>query len=333
MKITSIFMLIIVASLATNESSVKEKWRLFKADFNKVYESPDQEAARYQNFKDNLNTIKEHNKKYNKGLVSYQLGITQFADMNEDDFSSYLKKLPRMSSTSDPHAKPFTPLKFNVPLKKDWRDNKVISGVKDETKHCYSSWAFSAAGAIESHLAILQNSTCSTLSPQNLIDCSLEDGNEGCKGGNISSAFHYVQNNGIMLEEDYPYTARQQNCSFNPNKSVTSISGYRKIPTGSEEKLQEVVGSVGPVAAGIHATRFFFLYRGGYFYDDYCSSNVNRLNRVVLIVGYSYENEKEYWIVKNSLGWKWGIEGYMHLARNKENNCGIATAAFYPLFS
>ena len=53
-------------------------------------------------------------------------------------------------------------------------------------------------------------------------------------------------------------------------------------------------------------------------------------------VGYGRQNNKDYWIVKNSWSISWGEFGYIRLLRNSASTndpgiCGIAMDASYPV--
>ena len=102
----------------------------------------------------------------------------------------------------------------------------------------------------------------------------------------------------------------------------------------------------------------FMLYTGGVYYEPACSSTV--LDMAVAVVGYGVDAQSgaAFWKVKNSWGtgelWRpssspfssltltifltcvfsgWGESGYIRMARNRNNNCGIASAAVIPFDS
>ena len=150
----------------------------------------------------------------------------------------------------------------------------------------------------------------------------------------MDSAFNYIiANNGVDTEASYPYeTSCSYNCRYNANNKGATISSYYDVKSGSESGLQDAVGNVGPVSVAIDASKASFqLYKSGVYYEPSCSST--SLDHGVLAVGYGYSSSDgmNYWIVKNSWGTGWGQAGYIWMAKDMNNNCGIATAASYPI--
>jgi len=153
-------------------------------------------------------------------------------------------------------------------------------------------------------------------------------------------AFKYIKaNGGIDTEASYNYTAKTgKKCLYNATNSGANLTSWVDIPHKSEIDLQKAVGTVGPISVAIDASRpTFHFYKKGVYHDRKCSSE--RLDHGVLAVGYgsdappagSDKKAKDYWLVKNSWGASWGMEGYIKMARNKRNACGIATQASYPV--
>ena len=142
----------------------------------------------------------------------------------------------------------------------------------------------------------------------------------------------FVSNNqGIDSEESYPYVGTDQQCAYNTSGVAASCRGYKEIPQGNERALTAAVANVGPVSVGIDAMQSTFLYyKSGVYYDPNC--NKEDVNHAVLAVGYgATPRGKKYWIVKNSWGEEWGKKGYVLMARNRNNACGIANLASFPV--
>ncbi|KAG5867086.1 hypothetical protein JTB14_026117 [Gonioctena quinquepunctata] len=82
-----LFVFLCLAAFAMAEIlSDEEEWTNFKSKHNKSYGTPDEEARRYGIFKDNLSNIREHQKKFEAGEVSYSQGVNAFTDLTTEEF-------------------------------------------------------------------------------------------------------------------------------------------------------------------------------------------------------------------------------------------------------
>jgi Papain family cysteine protease len=78
-----------------------------------------------------------------------------------------------------------------------------VTSVKNQGM-CGSCWAFSAVGALEGAYAIATGNLID-LSEEQMLDCDKKD--SGCGGGEMETAFEWVEaNGGMCLADDYPYT-------------------------------------------------------------------------------------------------------------------------------
>jgi hypothetical protein len=96
------------------------------------------------------------------------------------------------------------------------------------------------------------------LSPQQLIDCDVGDGNKGCGGGRPSNAFSYIRSFGITRYfgrntcpsclcqlklfctyswERYPFFGEEGTCAVASTSSIGFIKGWTALPSSNEYNL------------------------------------------------------------------------------------------------
>ncbi|XP_051245995.1 cathepsin S-like [Dicentrarchus labrax] len=312
---------------AVINSELDRNWELWKKVHNKVYSQQIEEFGRRRIWEENLEMINVHNLEASLGLHTYELAMNHLGDLTTEEITGTLTGTIVPSDLKRGRSN-LIKVNSTLPLSLDWRDEGLVTKVKMQGS-CGSCWAFSAVGALEGQLKKSRGDLMS-LSPQNLVDCSIKYGNHGCNGGFMANAFQYViKNQGINSDAAYPYIGKRGRCKYNSQYRAANCSSYAFVPEGDESALKASLAKIGPISVAIDASRpKFVFYRHGVYRDHTCTHHVNH---GVLVVGYGTERGQDYWLVKNSWGINYGDEGYIKMARNRRNQCGIALYACYPI--
>jgi len=290
-------------------------------------------------FAANIEKIKAHNAKN----LSWRMGVNHFTDLTPAEFSEHVlsRSCPKIMNATQRTAKPSNKLRQMRNPKNldtvDWRSTNnplgkvAVSEVKNQAS-CGSCWSFSASGAVEGAWVVAGNSLVS-LSEQELVSCDKQD--SGCDGGLMDYAFEYVEKNGLASEKNYPYVSGTGTVPACDNakvaQKVATIKSYTDVDS-TEDALENAL-NIGPVAIAIEADQSAFQYYTTGVMTGECGTS---LDHGVLAVGYGHDSNSnlDYWIVKNSWGASWGMDGYILLERHVSQSggqCGILLQPSYPV--
>jgi len=335
MKLVLLFLPILGCAAAANyQNLLTAEWDSFKAVHSKTYTDPQEEKFRMKIYMENKLKVELHNSKSALGNSSYLMKMNKYGDMLHHEFRATMNGLRNVKHNgSRLLGATFIPAAHldRPPRTVDWRKHGAVTEVKDQGR-CGSCWAFSATGALEGQ-HYRKTGVMVSLSEQNLVDCSGMFGNQGCNGGLPDNAFWYVkQNHGIDTEQSYPYEGVDNKCRYSPVSKGATDFGFMDIQSGNEVHLKQAVARVGPVSIGIDASHESFQFYGGGVYEE-PDCDEGSIDHAVLVVGYGRDRRsgKLYWLVKNSWGEGWGDGGYIKMARNRNNMCGVASLASFPV--
>jgi len=255
------------------------------------------------------------------------------------------------------------------PKSLDWRSYKgtnYLAPIQNQGK-CGSCWTFSATASLESRWAFVNKKPVPKLSEQNIVDCchtGSSDGNN-CNGGWYTDAWNYVASNkgfsvgpitgtnkaalpkphmGQDYLSTYPYTGKGgQKCKFSGNSIGGTSWSYKtpgqqykrsasyNIKPNSPAAFKKALQS-GPISVAIDASGDkFSYYKKGILQASDCGI---KLDHAVNVIGYGSDADGDFWLMRNSWGTDWGLQGYMKFQRtDKEGSpgtCGLLQAAAYP---
>ncbi len=344
-----------------------KEFRAWMQEHGKEYESEHEFNLRRDIFFHNKAKIDRHNGEHADGLLgasgpTYTLALNHFADLTADEFSKqhascFLGGAMRRSKS----VGTFEYTGVELPASVDWTaedsNGPVAVGPVKNQGQCGSCWSFSVTGALEGAWALHggKDAALTSLSEQQLIDCSKPEGNMGCNGGLMDDGFQFEEKVDVCSEKSYPYEAKDGKCREDQKGHCDvvvpkhKVTGFTDVGHSTKALMQALTH--GPVSIAIQADQSAFqFYSGGVLEGPTkskgkkkktcCAKEGCQLDHGVLLTGYGTTPEGvDYWQVKNSWGDKWGDAekgGYIKLFRdvndaNKEGTCGILLSASFPL--
>jgi len=292
-------------AIGTRPTVQEREFFVWKQTYGIQYSSLQEQQQRMQVFQNNMRFISE----WNAVTGRHKVAMNAFGDLTADEYLHFIKRHPERLQFKSKQKKTIPEDLVNYV---DWRTKGAVGPVRNEGQSedvCSITIAESIEGcaAIASHVFY-------SLSQEQVDICTQQN----CE----ALGWKYVVNaGGLGLESD--------NVTCKSSDWTATITGFQTVQSGSEASLEAAVNITTPQCLLDASLSSFQLYDGGIYSDPACSST--QLDHAVIAVGYGADSSSgdQFWILKNSWGEDWGLAGYIFLAKDADNMCGIATEATY----
>jgi C1A family cysteine protease len=220
-----------------------------------------------------------------------------------------------------------------LPSRWDWRPKCTPIANQQQCGDC---WAFAGVGVFECNIKISDDST-RDISEAYLTNC--DTAYYGCNGGGCPLDY-WLAPRGAVYESECPWTTSlgggtTGTCGgpYIYHETINSwgyVPGEDTIGIPPDEKMKEAIYYYGPIWVGVDASSSAWSsYSGGIFTEH--NSNVDH---AVVLVGWCDSASIAgggYWILRNSWGTGWGVNGtgYMYISYGSD---AIGTDAAYMMY-
>ncbi|XP_063586212.1 uncharacterized peptidase C1-like protein F26E4.3 [Penaeus indicus] len=224
-----------------------------------------------------------------------------------------------------------------IPAEYDFRKSfkERLTSVKDQG-WCGASWVFSTLSVAQDRLAMVSDGRYRvSFSAQDVLSCG-NLGPNGCLGGHLDRAWHYLRMTGALPEICNAYeSGSTRKLPICRTRTGTGCQAHYKsgpvyrVP-GKVQDIQREIIANGPVQAVMTVHPDFFLYKTGVYSHSELGSPHSAAHSVKLLGwGEDLVNGKmvKYWLAENSWGRAWGEGGYFKILRGK-GECGIESYVF-----
>ncbi len=195
--------------------------------------------------------------------------------------------------------------------------------VADQNKKCAASYATAVSSTLSEKMCIESDkNNLIPLSAQELLSC--DTANKGCRGGYVNNAIEYMVMRGLSTEECLPYKG-----TFDAKCSDMCADPQKVRPEsfcvlfGDNDIKREIMKN-GPVVSSMEVYTDFLSYKSGVYTKG---EDVPKFSgyHTIKIVGWGVEDGSEeepnkgnkYWIIENSWGDDWGLNGYAKIAEGQ----------------
>jgi cathepsin B len=221
------------------------------------------------------------------------------------------------------HNLPIVNRKIKAATTWDWRTQKPNCDwdIRNQGQ-CGSCWAFGLAESC-SDRACIQGSQNIKLAAQDPVSC--DSSNYGCNGGYLNLAWEYAVNTGLVLQSCFPYVSGDgsvppcpSSCPGTGSWTKYKMSNAHQV-SSSEDAIMTEVQTNGPAEFSMAVYQDFMDYTSGVYKHE---SGQLLGYHAIKGVGWGVSGGEKYWIIANSWGTSWGINGYFWILKGV-NECEI----------
>lgn len=217
----------------------------------------------------------------------------------------------------------------------NWPKCSTIGTIYNQAE-CGSCWAFAGTEhAADRFCVATQAAFNQQLSFAMMTECNQEA--DGCEGGSAGAVLDFLQQNGLVTNNCYPYNIptcppQDQPClNFVPtpncwtNNTCSDGSSWKPYLYGnvyqynSVQDIQTGIMTKGPVMACFSVYEDFLTYKTGVYQH---TTGAYLGGHCVKIIGWGVENGTPYWLCNNQWTTSWGDKGQFKIVLGQDE-CGI----------
>lgn len=186
----------------------------------------------------------------------------------------------------------------------DWRNRwgwPWLTLIKDQDP-CLTCWIFGATGCVEA-MTRIEHAVWSLRSEGDVKDGM---GTKCVQGGNPATALTWMKNNGGVADPGCrPYRTDDAPNPPTPDRSGRTVRVGDYTALGDLNSQKQWIDAVGPLAACFDCYEDFSFVGSGVYHH---TTGNYRGGHCIVIVG--YDDASSAWLVRNSWGPGWGMNGY-----------------------